>query len=197
MPVAFLSDDQAYRYGRYTEEPTADQLARFFYLDDDERTLVARRREDYTRLGFAIQLGTVRFLGTFLTDPTDVPPGIVIHMSRQLNISDPSCLPRYLDRSVTHYEHAQEIKRRYGYQDFNFHPEYFRLVRWLYTRAWLSAERPSVLFDLATARLVQRKVLLPGVTVLERLVARIRDRAATRLWHIPDVRTHLLKSLLI
>jgi Domain of unknown function (DUF4158) len=72
----------------------------------------------------------------------------------------------------------------YSYRDFNSQPEHWRLVRWLYQRATLSAESPSLLFDLATARLVQRKILLPGVSVLARLVASVRERAANQLFQV-------------
>jgi len=106
----------------------------------------------------------------------------VTYVAQQLGLDDPTCLEHYHSRD-TQWDHAREIQQHYGYRDFHDPGESFRLVRWLYSRAWLSAERPSVLFDLATARLVERKVLLPGVTTLERLVARVRDRSAARLWH--------------
>ncbi len=183
MPVEFLNPDQQRRYGNYINDPSPLQLARYFHFDDRDHQLIDRRRTDHTRLGFAVQLGTVRFLGTFLPDPTHVPANVATYVANQLGLHEATCLAQYHSRD-THWDHAIEIQRQYGYRDFHDPSEIFRLVRWLYTRAWLSAERPSVLFDLATARLVERKVLLPGVTVLERLVARVRDRAAIRLWHL-------------
>jgi len=182
MPVDFLTKEQEQRYGRYASEPTAPQLARFFHLADNDLKLALKKHGEANQLGFALQLATVRFLGNFLLDPTEVPAGVISHLGQQLGITNPGMvLPHYLDRQTTHYEHAAKIKQLYGYRDFHNQPHHFQLVRWLYTRAWLSSERPSLLFDLTTAYLVERKILLPGISVLERVVASARDRAIGEL----------------
>lgn len=182
MPVDFLTEQQQSKYGRYAGEPCAEELTKYFHLDDADHELIGMRRGAHNRLGYAVQLATVRFLGTFLTNPLDVPPGVVAYIAAQLGV-DPACLPEYLERRDTRMEHAQDLKTKLGYRDFEQQPGHWRLVRWLYERAWMTAERPSVLFDLATARLVQDRILLPGVSTLERLIASICDRASTRLWN--------------
>ena len=168
MPTGFLTDDQEHVYGHYVGPPSTQQLSRYFHLDDADRERVNDRRGAGNKLGFAVQLTTVRFLGTFLAEPTDVPSDVVAYLAAQLGIRDVACLADYAARPATAWEHAAEIRRIYGYRDFTDPAEGFRLVRWLYTRAWLSSEQPSVLFDLATARLVERQVLLPGVSILAR-----------------------------
>ena len=137
--------------------------------------------------------------GTFLDDPGDVPPNAQQYVAHQLGLAEPPTLTAYRTER-TQWRHVEDIRHRCGFVSLRT-PSYFRLVRWLYSRAWLSAERPSLLFDLATARLVERKVLLPGVTVLERLVGRVQDRTARRLWRLlappPPLQRVSLDSLVI
>jgi TnpA family transposase len=166
-------------YGRFAGPPTRAQLERFFFLRDDDRTRVAQRRQPHTQLGFAVQLGTVRFLGAFLADPLDVPHEVVAYVAGQLGM-DPACFPSYAERAMTAYEHTWEIRRAYGYRDFAAaagEPRAF-----LAARAWTSNEGPRALFDRATAWLIERKILLPGATTLAREIVAIRGTAAAHLW---------------
>ena len=163
MSSRFLTLEQHHSYGRFVGEPTPVQLAHYFHLDDTTKQLVQKRRGDYNRLGFAIQLCTVRFLGTFLTNPIDVPQGVINYLASQLEFAEVDRLPNYLSRPTTHWVHAQAIKQHYGYRDFSEQPGHWRLVRWLYQRSWSGGESPSVLFDLSIARLVEQKILLPGL----------------------------------
>ena len=104
----FLSDEQA-AYGCYTRPPTVDELDQFFVLDDEDRNLIADKRGDANRLGFMLQLTTLRYLGKFLDDPLDVPAVVMDDVSAQLGIADPSCVKAYSQRVNTKWEHQREI----------------------------------------------------------------------------------------
>src|SRR3982074_2903572 len=168
MPTKFLTDAQERAYGHYVGPPSNRQLAAYFHLDDADLELVNVRRGAHNKLGFALQLTTARFLGTFLTEPTAVSPNVVACMAAQLGIHDVACLAEYGARSNTAWEHAAEIRRVYGSREFPHPVPTFPLVRWLYTRAWLRAVHPLLLLDLVSAWLDDPQVLLPGVSVLAR-----------------------------
>ena len=94
-----------------SDEPSPEQLARHFHFDDIDHTLIARKRGAHNRLGFAIQLGTVRHLGAFLLDPIDVPRPVITYVGRQLHLDSSTSLLRYLERKQTRHAHCAEIRK--------------------------------------------------------------------------------------
>jgi hypothetical protein len=183
MASRFVSDEQRARYGRYAGNPSKEQLARHFHLDATDRELIGRMRGAHNRVGFAVQLGTVRFLGTFLDDPTQTPPAVIRAVARQLDEEPELCLDAYRD-GRQRWRHIAIIRERHGFRDLDADAAAgFRLVRWLYVLCWTGDDRPGLLFDRAITWLLAHKVLLPGVTTLKRPISRVRYRATLRLWH--------------
>lgn len=200
MPVSFLTTAQRERYGLYPQALSADELARYFHLDDDDRAWITGKRRDSSRMGYALQLTTARFLGTFLEDPTAVPSAALHAIATQLGVSDPTCVAAYR-HSEQRWRHTTEIRERYGYREFADTGVQFHLGRWLCALCWTGTDRPSVLFDHASGWLIGHKVLLPGVSILERFVAEVRSRMESRLWrllvrNVTDVQRERLDALL-
>ena len=145
MSVNFLTQQQYESYGRYTTVPSLHDLDKYFHLDDADLALIAKKRGKHNRLGFAVQLGTVRYLGAFLTDPMDVPAPVLLTLAKQLRIESQEGALTY-STGEQRWEHAAEIRTRYGYIDITEPQVGLHLTRWLYALCWTGTDRPSILF---------------------------------------------------
>jgi Domain of unknown function (DUF4158) len=131
-----------------------------------------------------------------------VPAPVLANVAGQLGIADLGVLDGYTDMPVR-WRHTAEIRDRHGYRDFTAQPGHFLFTVWLYRQAWADDVGPAVLFRAGHRHLLGEQVLLPGHSVLARLVAAVRDRAARRL-HTglaaaapPELAARLEKLLLV
>ncbi|MEU5940934.1 Tn3 family transposase [Micromonospora sp. NPDC047548] len=178
--TGFLSARQVAAYGQFDGPPPVEDLERFFFLDDADRWMLEVRRGDANRLGFALQLTTVRYLGTFLDDPLDVPTVVLDELAAQLKIADASCVKTYVERANTKWEHRRQIAAEDGWREFAEVRN--ELCAWIDHRAWTTGAGPKAIFEGVLAWLRARRVLLPAVRELERLVATVVRQAHGRLW---------------
>jgi hypothetical protein len=76
-------------------------------------------------------------------------------------------------------EHQWEIAREFGYRDFADAER--ELAGWVDDVAWTTGLGPNAIFVDAIRWLRDRRVLLPGVSVLARIVAREREQGLDRI----------------
>ncbi|HRX75346.1 MAG TPA: Tn3 family transposase, partial [Hyphomonas sp.] len=175
--------------------PTDDAaLLHHYTLADEDLEQIRRRRQSHNRLGFALQLCAFRHPGRLLSPGEVIPIEVARFIAAQLGErADDLCC--YAETDVTRRRHLVELREIYGYKMFTG-----RGARDL--KAWLerAAETARSNEDLARRFVEQCRVaqiILPGITVIERLCAdalvaaerRVEARIAGRL--DDDMRTRL------
>jgi Domain of unknown function (DUF4158) len=145
----------------------------YFFLSDDDARAVNRPREPFNRLEYALQLCTLRYLGFVPTDFQATPEVVVTFVAEQLGIA-PRVLALY-DHRRTQSEHRRYVRAYWGLRQAP--PlDVYALQTWLVARA-LEHDKPTLLLQLACAKLHRERLVRPGVTRLERFVATAREKA--------------------
>jgi hypothetical protein len=143
-------------------------LIRHYTLSDDDRRLIARRRRPDTRLGLALQLCAVRYPGRLLRPGEPIPMEVAGFIAAQLDVA-PEALADFARRAPTRYEQLGVLRRTYGLVDLT-HPHRRELRDWLRGVALITTDGVAVVAALAE-EMRRRRIIIPGVTVLERLAA--------------------------
>jgi TnpA family transposase len=110
MPTRHLSDEQRQRYANFTTAPSHDQLARYFHLDRSDREITDGLRGDHNRLGFALMLGSARFLGVFPGVDLEIPDSVTAFLVSQLGLKGMPSLKGYFDLGGQRKRHLALIR---------------------------------------------------------------------------------------
>ncbi|HMB02295.1 MAG TPA: DUF4158 domain-containing protein, partial [Isosphaeraceae bacterium] len=151
-----------------------EDLVDYFTLSDRDQAQVRRQRGGANRLGFALQLCTLRYLG-FVPDPLrPVPTAVIAHLAQQLG-APPESFAAYGDRPHTRTDHLQEVTAYLGFRKAR--PGDLRTLKARLVERALEHDRPTLLLQLACEGLRTDKIVRPGPTRLERLVVAVRQQA--------------------
>lgn len=197
MPVQFLSEAEHKSLNCFPAEISSEDLNRFFLLSDQELSILKQLRAEHNRLGFALQLCCLRYLG-FFPEELQLPKPVINYVAQQLQLI-PELLVFYGQRSSTQREHQRKIQALLGYRRAS-NSDLLNLEQWLTERA-LEHNQPLLLFHMACEHLKQQKIIRIGTTILAKMVATARTKANELIYKslqdlLTQVRTTWLDGLL-
>jgi hypothetical protein len=155
-------------------EITRDELIKFFTLTPADLAFVdpGRGRGPADRLGLAVQLASLAWLGFVPDDVASAPAAAVARVAEQLRL-DPRVLQGYGKRAHTRTDHLALAAKYLGWKSAAAGSrEWKELEQFLLDRA-MEHDSPTLLFNLAREYLLAAKVMRPGPIVLAKMTGRL------------------------
>ena len=156
-------------------EPAA--IVRHYTFSPDDMALIRRRRRSANRLGFAVHLAYLRFPGRVLGAEEAPPSDMLVFIASQIG-SEPKAFAGYARRDETRWEHLGELQNYLGVRPFR-REDYRAAARAALDEA-IGSDRGDTIVAAQVAHLRRRGILLPAMTILERIGLATRARARKR-----------------
>ena len=116
MPVNFLSEAERSRLSQLPEDISDSDLNHYFILSHLDLEAVNAHRKPENRLGFAIQLCALRYMGFCPEMLQQTSEKILECVAKQLEV-EPICFQRYGSRAQTRTEHLKQVQVYLGFRD--------------------------------------------------------------------------------
>lgn len=158
-----------------------DELIRHYTFNESDLALIRQRRGAANRLGFAVQLCYMRYPGIMLSAGEEPPPALLEMVAQQLRVA-PEHWPNYGRRDQTRREHQAELQAVLQMRPFTM-ANYRTAVQSLSELAQ-QTDKGIVLATALIDFLREQALLLPSVTVIERVCAEAITRATRRIYQI-------------
>ena len=176
-----------------------DGLARLFTFTQSDQDLVAERRSDASRLGFAVQLALLRHPGTVLAHLDQVPGPLVAWLAGRLDIPA-AAFTAYARRPQTMTDHARRLAAALGLR-MPIAADLPVMIEAAAQAGW-GTDRGQPIAAAVVAALRTARVILPTAAVLERAAIAGRARARKRgtdalLAGVTDAQLTRLETLLV
>lgn len=157
---------------------TEAMVVRHHSLDANDLAAINSARTPETRLGYALQLCCLRYPGRHLRRGELLPAVMLDHIAEQIGV-DAEVIAGFARRTPTRYDQLLAIKAHFGFTDLS---KPGRAV----LRAWLEAEAVGltdgrVLLGRFLDELRARKIVIPGISVVERMAAEATHAAESRI----------------
>ena len=176
MPTRFLTDAELAQLSEFPDEVAAEDLVTYFSLGpDDLRWLMAGHRGQANRLGLAVQLCTLPWLGFVPDDLGRVPVAALRRLAGQLGTA-PEVLADYGGwQERTRTEHLRDVLGRLGWRTAG--PAEVKGLEDFPAERAIEHDSPTLLVRLACEYMRSARAVRPGVERLQRWVATARERA--------------------
>ena len=115
MPSVYFTEAERERLASFPEEISEEELITYYTLPEADLACVLQHRGDANRFGFALQLGSLRWLGFCPDNLAAAPSAVVAYLAQQLRLSE-AVLPEYGERAQTRTDHLRKAQAHIGFR---------------------------------------------------------------------------------